>query len=217
MARSARSVRFRALERSLKTLKSHLLPSSLSATGNYTQAEYIRAAAFRVLAHAELEAYFEDRVWDVALKSVQRLKSSGKSSRVVLALLAFSGLKLEGPPDQLSPPPGVGQNIWSEKVELENKLDAALAAFKRVIDGNHGVREKNLLGLLLPVGVGPAELDATWLATIDSFGERRGTYAHRSYGAYGTTHVPDPGTELSTAETIVQGVHALDAILSRLL
>ena len=45
---------------------------------------------------------------------------------------------------------------------------------------NHGIKEKNILGLLLPVGVLETDLDPVWMGTMSSFGASRGVVAHTS-------------------------------------
>ena len=55
---------------------------------------------------------------------------------------------------------------------------------------NHGIKEKNILGLLLPIRLSMSDINQTWLATIDSFGSDQGNTAHRSVRAY---QPPDPG------------------------
>ena len=217
MATTARSIRFRALEEGIDVLRAHLLPKVLNDTGTYPIEVHVRAAGFRVLVHAEFESFFEDRAWEVALASVQHLKKKSNASRVVLALLAFSGQKMEIAPDRLIPPAGTSEEVWNEKLSLGSKVAAALNAFKGAININHGVRERNILGLLLPVGIEPDAIDVAWLATVDSFGEARGTVAHRSFGAYRATQLPDPGTEIATVENILKGSRAIDDALNRLL
>ncbi len=177
MAKTSRSPRFRAMEAEIRKLGQALLPRRFDPSGSYSPKEITRAAAYRVLAHAEIEAYLEDRSVDVVRQSVINFKKAGTVNKVLLALLAFSGQKYDLPPDTLAPPPGTSTPDWLKRLDLVEKIDAAHSSFYHVIQTNHGVKETNILKLLIPVGVDHSKLDPLWLATIDSFGETRGTYA----------------------------------------
>jgi hypothetical protein len=58
----------RLLRERVEGLRNHLLPTPFDPTGTYSDeaGTQIRALAFRVLAHAELETYFEERVVEIA-------------------------------------------------------------------------------------------------------------------------------------------------------
>jgi hypothetical protein len=216
MSKTARSSRFKDLERELKLLRKQLLPAKFSPTGVYPDRTITRTFAYRVLVHAEIEEYLENRVWELALASVKALESTGKVNRVVACLLAFCGQKLELPPETLSPPAGTPVSSWNIRIEFIEKAKASLNSLKHGIDQNHGIREKDLLGLLLPVGIQSTHIDTIWLSTIDTFGRQRGTVAHRSRAVYGATHLPDPSTELSTVKNILIGLREIDNYLNLL-
>ena len=95
----------------------------------------------------------------------------------------------------------------------EDSLRSAVTIFERWVTGNHGVRERHLLKLLLPVGVKRAEIDPAWMATIDTFGSNRGQMAHSSVGVQ---QPPDPKTELQTVQLILKGLENLDETLAKL-
>ena len=67
----SRSARYIELVKEMHDLKLYLLPKTFDPLGNYTQEELVKTLAFRVLAHAELESYIEDRAFELA-------KSCGK-------------------------------------------------------------------------------------------------------------------------------------------
>jgi hypothetical protein len=74
-------------------------------------------------------------------------------------------------------------------------------------------KEKDLLRLLLPIGVREYQIDRTWIATMDSFGSARGDIAHQSFR---TQQPPDPANELATVRQIVDGLRKIDALVSQL-
>ena len=75
---------------------------------------------------------------------------------------------------------------------------------------NNGIRERDILRLLLPVGITTQDIDPTWLATTSSFGRARGDTAHRSNQV---DRPPDPKSELDTVTQIVEGLLDIDNML----
>ena len=217
MSRSSRSSRYKLLEKALASLRSELLPRIFSPIGVYSSKILARTVAYRVLAHAEIEEYIENRVWDLAIDSIKALESSGNVNRVIACLLAFSGRKLDFPPDTLAPPSGKKVTDWNEKIHLTDKSKSALTTFRSSITQNHGIRERDILNLLLPVGILPTQLDPAWLSTIDTFGQQRGLVAHHSAAHYRAKHVLDPKSELTTVKNILAGLRDIDDFLNRLL
>ena len=56
------SDKFITLKTQLDRLKDEFLPE-ISPTGSYSESQLSRTAAYRVLAHAEIEYYLEERAW----------------------------------------------------------------------------------------------------------------------------------------------------------
>lgn len=198
----ATSQRFKELEERLRMLRRMLLPSRFSDTGEYPQRVVERTRGYIVLSHAEFESYLEDAVLRVADLAEQNWAAARRATPACLGLLAFSA-------DRADVPSASGQGDG-----LDARLRKAKANFSRwVTQENHGLRERNVLRLLLPVGLRDDELDAAWLATVDSFCRNRGETAHRT-GA--VVQVPDPKSEFNTVRTIVAGLRRIDAQLQRL-
>lgn len=90
--------------------------------------------------------------------------------------------------------------------------------FAGSVKKNHGIKEKNLLKLLLPVGVEADSLDQTWLATMNSFGERRGEAAHRSTGSHRATQQVNPKDELKIVKSLIRdGLKVIDRTIDSLI
>lgn len=210
-----KSARFRTLCQELNKLKRQFLPK-ISPTGSYSDLQLAKTTAYRVLAHAEIESYLEDRVWTVVIQAKREWDSLGKAHRTLICLLAFSGQTMEVPPDTLTPIRPT-RNLPPEKVKITKKIDSAIQCFKRVIDQNHGLKEANILSLLLPIGIDSDDLDSALLATMNTFGEQRGLVAHSSASAYRTIRPSDPATELNTVEQIVAGLVDVDELINCLL
>jgi len=211
-----KSVIFRTLTKELNRLKKQFIPK-INPTGSYSDRQLALTLAYRVLVHAEIEAYFEDRVWEVVLNAKNHWDSQGKTCRTLICLLAFSGLMMEVPPDTLTPRQG-SKKVPDGKIKINKKIDSAIESFNRAIKQNHGIKEANLLALLLPIGIDTDDLDdPVLLATMNTFGEERGVVAHSS-STSPTIQVPDPATELRRIEQIISpGLCKVDELINKLM
>lgn len=210
----SKSIRFCTLVRELSRLKKQFLPR-ISPTGSYFDRQLALTLAYRVLAHAEIEAYLEDRVWEVIINAKKSWDRTGKPCLPLISLIAFSGQMMDMPPDTLTPAKP-SKAVPLEKIKLNKKIELAINCFKRVIDQNHGVKETNLLALLLPIGIDSDDLDPALLATMNTFGEQRGVIVHSSATSYKTIQPPDPATELSTVKQITIGLLQVDELINNL-
>lgn len=189
--------RIRQLRSRLKALNRHLLPKP-STTGSYTPRQYDATRGFRVLAHAEIEACLEALAKQTLDGAYRGWTTDGKGRNALLALLAYHAGTLS-----IKPP----------RKSLPEKIMSAQKWYHGVIDANHGIKEKNVLSILLPIGIAESDIDNTWLATLNSFGRARGGTAHTSAAA---TNQPDPVNEWMTVEQIVAGLAVIAGKLRRL-
>ncbi|MFM6320321.1 MAG: HEPN domain-containing protein [Dolichospermum sp.] len=206
--------KFNTLEMQLDRLKDEFIPE-ISPTGLYSESQLSRTAAYRVLAHAEIESYLEERAWEV-VQNAKTLWTKGKTTRSLICLLGFSGLTMDKPPDTLTPQKG-SKTVKEEKIKISKKIDLAVESFKRVISQNHGVKEDHILSLLLPIGIDSDDLDPAWLATMNTFGEKRGLVAHKSATSYMTIQTLDPANELNTVTQIRKELLRIDELINNLI
>lgn len=209
------SERFAQLETQLKELRAHLLPDPFEDTGDYSNQEQVAtlALAYRVLSHAEIESYFEDRALDVVNHARIAWEKYSHVSRVALCLLAFSGKEMAFPPGSLQAPTENKRKAWPALVDIGERLTPIISCFNyHVRHENHGIKERNLLSLLIPIGVDHSKLDATFLAEIDSFGSLRGMAAHSS-SRTSVRQAIDPAEELKRVETLLPGILAIDELI----
>jgi hypothetical protein len=212
----SRSSRFIALTKELTRLKKQFLPK-INPTGiYYSERQLALTIAYRVFAHAEIEAYLEDRVKKVALDAKINWDNHGKTSRTLLSLLAFSGEVMDVPPDTLSPVRGGKKNAL-EKARLDKKIELAVNCFIKIINQNHGLKEANILALLLPIGVDSSDLDLNLLVQLNTFGEERGLVAHSSATSARMKQPPNPLDELNKIKQITQGLLQIDELINALI
>lgn len=211
------STRYKELKSEILQLRRDLLPRRFRSSGRYSREEITKTLAYRVLVHAEIEAYLEDRSRDTALAAVKVWKDKNEVSNTLLALVAFSGRIMEKPPNTISAeqPSQLGQ--WDEKTKLSKKIDLAMNDFHYVLNQNNGIKEENIVRLLLPIGVDCGELDTVLVADLNSYGTIRGMVAHKRSKSYRTTEQIDPKEELKKVTSLVKNIASIDRIFDRLL
>jgi len=160
-----------------------------------------------LLAHAEIESYLEDRAIEVATDAVARWRVDLKAERVILGLIAFH--HSQEPVTRLK----LKDLHTKNQMHAEETVLKANQRYHYVLANNHGIKEENVLQLLLPLGVRPSEIDSAWLSTIDSFASARGKTAHKSVK---TQQPPDPKTERDNVKQILEGLKEIDKMLGRL-
>ena len=104
-----------------------------------------------------------------------------------------------------------------EKLKIDKKIDRTATSFKKVIDGNHGLKESNILALLLPIGIDNDSIDSAWLSTMNTFGTQRGVAAHTSASSYKASQPPDPKIELDTVNEVLIGLKTIDRLVNDLM
>lgn len=202
----------------LDLLRHHLLPEPFDPTGLYSEQDKISTMglAYRVLAHAEIESYFEDRALEV-VREARSAWDRGQVSRVALCLMAFSGREMGAPPTTLQPPSSNKQKTWPALIDVGEKFVPLTTSFYHFVrNENHGIKERNLLSLLLPIGVEHNRLDPIFLADMESFGALRGIAAHSSCATSATRGV-DPEEELKRVCGLLPGIQVIDIELDALL
>lgn len=213
------SERFNQLSAQLGVLAGHLLPPEFAETGQYGDLQDrvdTAALAYRVLCHAEIESFFEERVLEAIARAREAWNSLRHVSRVTLCVLAFSGREMKAPPDSLESPSG-NAKTWSALLDIEQKLIPAMSDFHlKVRRENHGIKEKNLLSLLLPIGIDHKHLDPVFMTEINQYGSLRGLAAHSSTRS-AVRQAIDPAVESRRIESLLPGIAAIDNLIEALL
>jgi hypothetical protein len=150
--------RYIQLSRRINTIENAYLPA-VNPLGNYSSKQQDDLRAYLLLVHAEIEAYFEEISENKAKSAFRYWELNRTKSNVLLALVSFCG------------------NSFTDQ-ELETRINYALRSYIQKLKKNHGIKERNLLDILLPVGIEYSSIDTTWLNTMTSFGANRGEVAH---------------------------------------
>ncbi|MFD9031628.1 HEPN domain-containing protein [Streptomyces sp. NPDC059567] len=202
------SPRYRTLSRRVNELRKNLLPRTFEPTGLYTNRVHERTRAFRVLAHAEFESYIEDRAVEVIHRAHSIWDKTGRIRPCLLALMSHKEADYDIP-DKLSDITDSSRKYPT----LKGRIEASKKHYSTFIrTRNHGIKEKNLLLILLPLGITIDEINRTWLETTESWATARGKVAHSSAKLQ---HQIDPRIELQTVTEILEGFKGIDVLLDR--
>lgn len=210
----ANSRRFKDLSRRLRELRNHLLPSKFSETGNYTDRQLDRARGYRLLAHAEFEAFLEDSCRELIVKKISEWQHDNKPSNLVIAFLAcyHSGWGIDSSLEEVDLV-NASKKRTKVKDAAKETIDIALKQYIQKLKDNHGIKEKNFKTMVLPTGVEMDELDQTWLTNLDQFGMLRGDVAHKSKKAQGLL---DPNDEFESVKDLLEGLKKLDELFEEI-
>ena len=195
------SARYTYLTGRLVQLRTRLLPRVFSPTGSYSMQQYDKVRAYRLLAHAELESYLEDRARAVATTAFNKWQVDHRPRSVLISLLAFH-LQQDGLSAQK-----LREVLDGVRRHTDDSVKAATQAYNKMLSDNHGIKEENVLRILLPLGITAGDIDSVWLTTIHDFGRKRGETAHTSIG---TQQPPDPETEFRVVSDIIDGLIKID-------
>jgi hypothetical protein len=182
----------------IKNLETHLLPTTFSLTGKYSARQSDLTKAFLILVHAELESFLEDRAEKRVALAESQWKRNGLCTPVMSRLLLY--------------------HQATEKRELQPISPHAVAkAVNYYVDklrNNNGIKERNLLSILLPLGISHADLGSQLVAACNQLAFKRGQFAHASF----KTHQQiDPKTERDNIrENIIPELKKLDVKIKRL-
>ncbi len=156
-----------------KELKKALLPQKHSPTGNYKKSTYERVLGYKLLIHAELEYYFEEVVKSIITNVKDKWDNQHEATPTLIALMAYCTKDFVSIPEHTT-----DQHV---NVDLNKRVNTAYTEHHRYISAsNHGIKEKNILALFLPVGITIDEIDNNLLIALDSFGSERGAIAHQT-------------------------------------
>lgn len=159
----------------------------------------------------------EDRAWGVALKAKRAWDEKSMLTKTIVTLIAFSGRLMERPPNTTQPEQTGQSGQWDERAKVSKKIDMAVNDFHRVVEGNHGIKEENVVNLLLPIGVECDELDGVLIADLNSLGESRGLVAHKAFQTYSVTQQIDPKDEMKKVNSLIDNLTSIDAMFEKLL
>lgn len=195
--------KYLTLQRRLVRLREIYLPQVFSPTGEYNDIDYEKVLAYTVLSHAEMEYYFEETALAIAQKAYNRWTRSKKASTPLLALVAYYTGQYQALPESHD------GNRSGE--DINARINKAYSEYNSQIRvSNHGIKEKNLLGIFLPIGIEVSEFDENMLIALNNFGATRGRIAHSTRAG----QLISPSDALNDVNNIMTYIDPFDSLLS---
>ncbi len=161
--------------------------------------------AYRFLIHAEIEFYFESVIKKVIKESVDKWLNNNEFKKPLLSILAFHNIKFNNIPTRAS-------EINSGN-DLTFRISRCVNDFKNIIKRNNGIKEENILPLLVNIGMDASELDPLLLNNLSSFGRNRGDIAHNSFSVISLIN---PVDETDLVDKIIDDIKEIDYNISLL-
>lgn len=196
------STHFRTLNKNLKKIEKTFLSMKIKPDGSYNLRELLMARAYGLLVHAEIECYFENIAGEVVQKSYKKWNSDKKPSHVLMSITAFTDIK-----EKISENVSKGKINKNEEGSIEIRLKEYVKKYMGIIAKNNGIKEADLLKILLPLGIHLNEIDNTFLSSVNSFGHVRGEFAHKSFK---TQSLTDPFAKKTEVVNILTEIRKLD-------
>lgn len=191
------------LQSRLSKLRKVYLPRVFSSTGSYSDSVYEKVRAYKVLAHAEMEYYFEEVALAIAKKAHTKWKTENKTSTPLVSMVAYYEGRVWAPPNAHD-----GNNADKD---LDWRIDEAYTHYNNSVRANnHGIKEKNILSIFLPIGIKISDIDESMLLALDNFGSERGTIAHSTRASTLTT----PNDALASVDDLMTYIDAFDQCLA---
>lgn len=211
----AASALFNDFASRIAEIKGHLLPE-IKEDLSYSKEEIDQLRGFLVLVHAEIEDFVETRILDeITLRKKQWSAEPRVASGVLMGVIAFCGRNWPATVDSATALPNTDAPRWQFR-DMHCRLAQAVTDINRVIrECNHGVRQQNMLSLLLPIGFSFDEIrDLNLLDDLDQLGRFRGETAHRS--ARRVTQEPDPADVQNRVDRVMENLERLDRAIAQL-
>ncbi|OIJ41867.1 hypothetical protein [Massilia timonae] len=204
----AESPAFSQFIQSVSQLKIAFLPAAQKTT--YSDSEVVAAKAFLVFAHAELEDYLEQACRMKANKALSELQTNGLTGITALSLMAYCGVATSRP-TEIAKYQQTHKNLARDFATfaspstraLLSSLKTAVGVHSELCRKNNGIKEANLLPMVVPLGLDPLKIETSWLLELNSFGVDRGAHAHR--GLASVKRIDDPYGASKQLDRIIDG------------
>jgi hypothetical protein len=166
----------------IEDLKSRFVDFEIPFERDATVHELDCIAAFRLLVHAEVETFIEDRIKH-AISEVSRTWKQHRAFGQCLLHMMIKWLPVmakEGKPT----------NIPMDRAELDLRVEYCVGKAKDEVNENNSIKRDALLRMSFSAGLLPEDLSEPLLTALDGYGRERGDVAHQSVGRVRTLYAP---------------------------
>lgn len=139
---------------------------------NDTDLHCLKVKSYILLTHAAFEEYLEEVAREILLKSVESFLTTRSHNACINCLVAF---EVVAQFDEVSGRKAIRKEVVSR---LNDFVVIASKNHLKEIGNNHGIKRKDQNKIFIPVGLEPEEIDLPTANALDSYGEKRGRFAH---------------------------------------
>lgn len=152
-----------------------------------------KIAAFRLLMHAEIEDFLEQKAKENLTKINSQLVQPGTGLSRSFPELFYISTIVKLP---------LSLEHAFDVANLKSHVSSMLGAARCIVKKNNGIKEAAFNMLSVFAGKTADEIDTTLSASLNSYGKDRGDVAHQSAGRSSTINAPS--TEFASAKHLVE-------------
>lgn len=187
-----------------KRLRKVLITKTVLKNPNSVTSQY-KIQAYRLLSHAEIEYYIEN----IVLYKVNLIRDLWQKQRIlsesIAHLIVYNKQELPGPSPKLSE--------ISSKNDFQFRINTILSSFEKIVKNNNGIKEKDVIPLLISIGVDYTQINQILLSNMSSFGTNRGHSAHNSTKVH---QLINPNDEINMVKQIIEELKKIDDLILNL-
>jgi hypothetical protein len=192
MAAAATCPLFLGLETRVNELKEKFIRDQIEAEAADPSffADLDRLAAFRLLVHAEIEEFLENKATEGLNTLESSFKQGSQAIRANLGLLVVGAM--------------LGKVAKFDAPQWDMYLTEVVAAARLTVQENNGIKERSFLQLAVFSGKMPDETDVALSSALTAYGKSRGDVAHKSVKR--VRNIRAPSAESKDADDLIAGL-----------
>ena len=150
-------------------------------------------AAFRMLAHAEIEDYLERKARN-SLEAIERDFTGSSMARPTMQLYALANhFKIFLP-----------HECPFDTAQYQKSVQLVIEASRKFLSDNNGIKATTFVTVCVIIGINILDLDSALAAKLNSYGEARGQVAHK--GTKRVTGILAPSVERNNVLEILRAL-----------
>lgn len=187
-----------------KKLRNTLVTKTVINSPTSDTSQY-RLRSYRLLSHAEIEHFIESKILSKVTTEKQKWQARGTITNCLSNLLAYRTVDL----------PGISTRLVEVSTgnDISFRLGRVITAYESTVKRNNGIKETDIIPLLLAIGIDYTRLSQTLLNNMSSFGSNRGHTAHNSSKVQ---QLIIPADEISTVQQIIQELRTIDELIDEI-
>lgn len=181
-----------------------------------TQADVDRIHSYRVLAHAEIQAFLEGIATDIIDVSETRYVANSSVTHALHHLVVHHAMSKSLQPRDAAESRYPRFSMPRVLTVTTPEVQRAIRAHRDRVDRNSGIKQSNVHAVFHPLGYRDSWFQAGFLDQLSALGTARGNVAHGS-GIIGVSLWPSGQSEIARIRGMLPALYQVDKYASRLL